>query len=224
MRDVPEAPDLLTATQVGRRLGVDASTIYRMAADGRLPAVKVGRQWRFHTAAIDQMLRPRIAAVGPTPETRWLDPTKAQATLGVVADLLGVTMVVTDMTGTPVTDLVNPCPWLQERRHDPRIVEACTREWRALADDLAFEPAFRPGVFGFDCARSYVRQGSRLVGMVLAGGVAPATVAVPVDDGLYHLDEAARSRVLVTLPKVAAALSRAGGSDVPSPATSTGLE
>jgi len=42
--------------------------------------------------------------------------------------------------------------------------------------------------------------------MVLAGGV-----AAPGDDNeeLYHLDEAQRSRVLLALPKVAAALSRA---------------
>ena len=222
-QEPPTVPDLLTATQVGQRLGVDASTIYRMAADGRLPAVKVGRQWRFHAGVVDALLGPASSDPDPSGRGRGVDPAQAQATIAVVADLLGVMMVVTDMAGTPVTEVMNPCPWLAVRRSDPRIVEACTREWRALADDLAFEPRFRPGVFGFACARSYIRRGSQLVGMVLAGGVADAA-AETADDGLYHLDDAARARVLTTLPKVAAALSRAGAAASPDPATSTGQE
>jgi excisionase family DNA binding protein len=35
---------MLTAQQVQDLLDVDASTIYRMAGDGRLPAVRIGRQ------------------------------------------------------------------------------------------------------------------------------------------------------------------------------------
>ncbi|RMD52615.1 MAG: DNA-binding protein, partial [Candidatus Thermofonsia bacterium] len=39
--------ELLTAREVQEMLNVDRSTVYRMAEDGRLPAVKVGKQWRF---------------------------------------------------------------------------------------------------------------------------------------------------------------------------------
>ena len=35
---------LLTTQQLQELIRVDRSTIYRMAEDGRLPAVKVGRQ------------------------------------------------------------------------------------------------------------------------------------------------------------------------------------
>ena len=45
-----------------RLLGVDRSTVYRMAEDGRLPAVKVGRQWRFPADRIEAVLR-----VAPAP-------------------------------------------------------------------------------------------------------------------------------------------------------------
>lgn len=39
MQDQREAQvSLLTADEVGRRLGVDVSTVYRMAGDGRLSA------------------------------------------------------------------------------------------------------------------------------------------------------------------------------------------
>ena len=37
----------LTTQDVQELLHVDKSTVYRMAEDGRLPGVKVGRQWRF---------------------------------------------------------------------------------------------------------------------------------------------------------------------------------
>jgi excisionase family DNA binding protein len=193
-----EPQRLLTATEVGRSLGVDASTVYRMAADGRLPGVKVGRQWRFHAAGIDDLL-------GRPEPTTGLDAA-AEQTLAVVAELLGVAMVVTDMSGRPVTDVVNPCPWLAARLDDPYVLAACTREWAAMADELNLEPTFHTGVLGFQCARSYLRHGSSLVGMVLAGGVAPDRH--DAGDGLYHLDEAALRQVLAVLPRVAATLSR----------------
>jgi excisionase family DNA binding protein len=204
-QETQERHRLLTATEVGRSLGVDASTVYRMAADGRLPGVKVGRQWRFHAAGIDDLL-------GRPEPTADLDAVAAEGTLTVVADLLGVAMVVTDMSGRPLTGVVNPCPWLAARLADPYVLAACTREWAAMADELNLEPTFRTGVLGFECARSYLRHGASLVGMVLAGGVA----AEPhdADDGLYHLDEAARQRVLAVLPRVAATLSRPSGASV----------
>jgi excisionase family DNA binding protein len=37
----------LSVEEVAQRLGVTSSTIYRLARDGSLPAVKVGIQWRF---------------------------------------------------------------------------------------------------------------------------------------------------------------------------------
>ena len=39
--------DLLTTSQVQDRLQVDRTTIYRMIDAGHLPAIRVGKQWRF---------------------------------------------------------------------------------------------------------------------------------------------------------------------------------
>ncbi|MCU0281738.1 MAG: helix-turn-helix domain-containing protein, partial [Acidimicrobiia bacterium] len=50
---------LLTTQDVLRLMKVDRSTVYRMAEDGRLPAVKVGRQWRFPEDQIHDLLRCR---------------------------------------------------------------------------------------------------------------------------------------------------------------------
>jgi len=215
---------LLTAKQVQDLLHVDRSTVYRMADDGRLPAVKIGRQWRFPAAAIDTLLGGLDAAGGIEPSTGRGEPVlrstlsgpalpsalngqRAVPVIELAADLLGVMMVVTDMDGCPLTPVVNPCRWFAARQGDPFLVEACAVEWRQFADEVDLGPRFRTGRLGFDCARSFVRVGTSLVAMVLAGGIAP--LGEPADPDLYHLDDAQRQRVLGALPRVAAALSSA---------------
>jgi excisionase family DNA binding protein len=47
---------LLTASQVARYLNVDRFTVYRLVAQGKLPAFKVGNQWRFKIKMIDAWL------------------------------------------------------------------------------------------------------------------------------------------------------------------------
>lgn len=198
---------LLTAEQVGGALGIDVSTVYRMATDGRLRAVKVGRQWRFPAGAVQDLVSPRDVGPGSSqPDDPTLDLVAAHAAVTVAADLLGVMMVVTDMAGQPLTDVTNPCARFVEHADDPDLVQACATEWRTLASELDFAPRFRLGVLDFECARSFIRAGDRLVGMVLAGGVAPEGT---VHEDLYTLDGPARAAVLGALPRVAAALSSA---------------
>lgn len=192
---------LLTARQVQDLLDIDKSTVYRMAGDGRLPAVKVGRQWRFPADEIE-----RILHLGPpAPADHEIDSGTAQAVVDLAARAAGVMMVVCDTDGVPLTEVANPCPRFEELSKRPESVTACVAEWRRLADDLDFAPRFAEGVFGFECARTFVRSGNRLVGVVLAGGIAPDGGP---SDGLYRLDEAGRRRVLEILQSVGALLSR----------------
>ena len=207
---------LLTARQVQTMFGVDRSTVYRMAEDGRLPALKIGRQWRFRPEEIERLLsaNPGTALVNDPAGALVNDPAAAlpalpasvSAVVEVAADLLGVMMIAADMQGRPLTGVANPSPWFEARAEDPTSVADCVADWKVLADEPDFEPQFHTGALGFQCARAYIRSGTSLVGMVLAGGVAP-----PGNDSpdLYHLDAVQRSRVLAALPKVAAALSRA---------------
>jgi excisionase family DNA binding protein len=195
---------LLTARQVQTMFGVDRSTVYRMAEDGRLPALKIGRQWRFRPEEIERLLvaSPGAALLNDAPPAL---PASASAVVEVAADLLGVMMVAADMYGRPLTGVANPSRWFAARADDPASLADCVAEWKALADEPDFEPQFLTGQLGFQCARAYIRSGTSLVGMVLAGGVAPPGTD---SDELYHLDATQRSRVLAALPKVAAALSR----------------
>lgn len=47
---------MMTVKDVARYLRVHHITVYRMVHDGRLPAVRVGRVWRFHRHQIDRWL------------------------------------------------------------------------------------------------------------------------------------------------------------------------
>lgn len=193
--------NLLTARQVQEMLDVDRSTVYRMAGDGRLPAVRIGKQWRFPATEIERMFDGVFEA--PEFDDGIIDCEAAEAVLDLAAPLLGVMMVVTDLSGIPLTKIVNPTPWMSERLDEPETLTSCLDEWHELAADLDLAPRFVEGGLGFECARSFIRHGAELVGMVLAGGVTTEDRS-----DLYRLDEKSRGRVLSTLPRVGALLSR----------------
>lgn len=217
------ADTLLTAQQVQECLDIDTSTIYRMAGDGRLPAVRIGRQWRFPRFAIEALLSPgrhddvrADATVLRSPlETHEVAvlltsaPTIVAA-LEVVAPILGVSLVVTDLAGRPLTAVINPAPAIAARLDDEAFLAACGAEWRTLAADTDLTTRLERSAFGFVCARSFVRHGSSLVAMVLAGGIAPGDDA---DDDLFHLDIEQRSTVIEALPRIASLVSRISGGD-----------
>ena len=48
---------VLTIGDLARYLKISKSTLYKLAQNGALPGVKVGRHWRFHKEAVDEWLR-----------------------------------------------------------------------------------------------------------------------------------------------------------------------
>jgi len=63
---------LLTVKELAAYLNLNERTVLKLAAEGPLPAVKVGNQWRFRKAMIDTWLDDQMLGVMP----RYLDAPK----------------------------------------------------------------------------------------------------------------------------------------------------
>ena len=51
-----EERDLLTADEVARYLDLRATTIYQWCREGRLPALKLGKEWRIRRSTLEMFL------------------------------------------------------------------------------------------------------------------------------------------------------------------------
>ena len=179
--------DMLTAKEMQTLLQVDRSTIYRMAESGRLPAIKVGKQWRFPVDQVESWLHFQIAPNGHSssmtisPQSDETNGTlKAILPLECVqliqdtfADLLGVMLVVTDMEGTPITTPSHTCGLFDVISQEPQALERCIKSWHDLATTIDLQPQFSSSHLGLLCTRAMIRVGDELKGMVVAGCVAP---------------------------------------------------
>lgn len=176
---------LLTTHQVQDLLKVDRTTIYRMVEAGRLPAIRVGKQWRFapeeverwlHERSILAVREPRSAARDDraSDELRALLPLECvQMIQDTFAEALDVMMVTTDMAGRPITQVSHPCGFFTALMQDANAIAHCINTWQQLAAAPAIEPRLSPSEMGLLCARGLIRVGSELKGMVVVGGIAP---------------------------------------------------
>ena len=174
-------PEMLTAKDMQELLQVDRSTIYRMAEAGRLPAIKVGKQWRFPAESVESWLRSQRggALISPQPNVAGNDMASLlpldciQLIQDAFAEVLGVTLIVSDMEGRPITEASNPGPiyrlFAQNGNHYP----VCQEKWKELGQVPAMEPRFLPTMGDLLCARALVRLGNELKAMVIVFGVAP---------------------------------------------------
>src|SRR5438128_1414220 len=62
MASPPSSPTLNTVEEVAQALRLQPETVRQMAREGRLPAHKVGKVWRFHPAEIQSWLRTSVEA------------------------------------------------------------------------------------------------------------------------------------------------------------------
>jgi excisionase family DNA binding protein len=183
--------DMFTAKEMQNLLQVDRSTIYRMAEAGQLPAIKVGKQWRFPAEQVDTWLeakttsysrssstaspfRPQFVEEAESNDLKTLLPIDCvQLMQDSYADLLGVMLVVTDMKGNPLTQASNPCGLFTAVNEVPGALQKCIQSWHTLATDMQLEPHFNRSHLGLLCARGMIRVGTELKGMVVAGCIAP---------------------------------------------------
>lgn len=239
--------EMLTAKDVQEMLQVDRSTVYRMAEAGRIPALKVGKQWRFPAEQIDNWYQSQIGvlpsagmtahrgsgtAVAQAPSILDNEPITLADLLPLecvqniqdpFADLLGVMLVITDMEGNPITQPSAPCGLFQAISQQPDAVQRCIQSWHDLATVIDLNPKFSVSHLGLLCARSMIRVGTELKGMVIAGCITPKhwpptseeveTMAsefgvsvsdlLPHLDDVYTLDETEQAQVLAYLPRIA---------------------
>jgi excisionase family DNA binding protein len=179
--------EMLTAKDIQDMLQVDRSTIYRMAENGRIPAVKVGKQWRFSSDAIDTWLKAQSASPVSAPQARpivdvvpdddfasLLPIECVQLIQDTFADTLGVMIVITDMEGNPITDVSHTCGLFDVINEAPDAVQKCIESWHTLASTIDLEPKYMVSHLELLCARGFIRVGSELKGMVVVGGIAPS--------------------------------------------------
>lgn len=53
-KSLPDA--IMTIDELTKYLKISRSALYNLAQEGKPPAQKVGRHWRFHRAAVDRWL------------------------------------------------------------------------------------------------------------------------------------------------------------------------
>ncbi|HEX9780107.1 MAG TPA: helix-turn-helix domain-containing protein [bacterium] len=52
--------DIMTLREVASYLGLHVMTVYKLTREGRVPAAKIGGQWRFKRDVLDQWLESQM--------------------------------------------------------------------------------------------------------------------------------------------------------------------
>ena len=61
---IPPEHEILTLEEVARFLRLKPQTIYKWAQERRIPAVKLGKEWRFRKSILDRWLDQKIVGEG----------------------------------------------------------------------------------------------------------------------------------------------------------------
>jgi len=70
----PNSSLILTIDEVAELLKIPVSSVYRLAQDGKIPAQKVGKHWRFHQQTlVDWVASGRMVAKEAKPDITKLD-------------------------------------------------------------------------------------------------------------------------------------------------------
>ena len=159
----------LTTEEVLDYLQVNLRTVYRLIKAGKIPAVRVGRQWRFRKRDIDAWLesqRPRATRGAATTPAR---PTAPAASAGrprvlVVDDEAPLAEFMRELLGgwgIEATAITNPRKALQAFRAD------------AHAYDLVITDLAMPGSTGFGLARELLAVRPGLPVILYTGHIDP---------------------------------------------------
>ena len=189
----------LTTEEVLDYLQVNLRTIYRLIKAGRIPAVRVGRQWRFRKRDIDVWLESSRPARGSGDEPKAIGGDRPRILVvddeQAVRDLLAKTLTLADYD----VDAVGDGPAALERL-------------RAATYDLLITDLKMPGMDGLSVIREARRLASDLPVIVITGYSTEASAIEAINLGVAgYLTKPFR------LPRILAAAARALGEPVPAP-------
>jgi excisionase family DNA binding protein len=185
----------LTTEEVLDYLQVNLRTVYRLIKAGKIPAVRVGRQWRFRKKDIDRWLDSRAAGAGKQanherPRVLIVDDEQA------VRDLVSKTLSMADYEVETADD-------------GPSAVERLrTTDYDLLITDLKM-----PGMDGLSVIREARRKSHELPIIIITGFSTEASAIEAINLGVSgYLTKPFR------LPRIVSAAARALGEPVPAEA------
>ena len=167
-----------TTRELTDLLQIDRTTIYRMADAGRIPAVKVGNQWRFPREEVRRWLghasQAAPASPAPQPTSRPAFALESvQPLQDVMADALGVMLLIVDLNGQPLTRPSHPCGLYAALDAHPSAQIRCLEMWARLGQAPGLQPVWVESHAGPLLTRALIRVGSNLAALLIAGGIAP---------------------------------------------------
>ena len=188
----------LTTDEVLDYLQVNLRTVYRLIKAGKIPAVRVGRQWRFRKRDIDAWLDSSRPASRGTAGADAAERSERPRILVVddeqaVRDLLAKTLTMADYDVDTAPD-------------GPSALERL----RAVEYDLLITDLKMPGMDGLSVIREARRQTSDLPVIIITGYSTEASAIEAINLGVSgYLTKPFR------LPRILAATARALGEPVP---------
>jgi excisionase family DNA binding protein len=158
-RNLPTDEVFLTTEEVLEYLQVNLRTVYRLIKAGKIPAVRVGRQWRFRKRDIDAWLdTQRTHAGGGTPAPAITPARHGRARILVVDD------------EASIRDLLSKTLALAEYEVDTAAdASSALDRVRGTAYDLLIADLKMPGMDGLTLIRQVKRMRAELPVIIITG-------------------------------------------------------
>src|SRR5215472_1301861 len=192
----------LTTEEVLEYLQVNLRTVYRLIKAGKIPAVRVGRQWRFRKRDIDAWLDSQR---GPRNTTRPAAPAPAAAARPAPGSSRPRVLVVDDEAS--IRDLLSKTLALAE--YDVDVApdgRAALERMRLYPYDLLIADLKMPGIDGLTVIREAKRYKADLPVIIITGFSTESSAIEAVNLGVAgYLTKPFR------VPQVLAAAARALG-------------
>ena len=155
--NLPTDEVFLTTDEVLGYLQVNLRTVYRLIKAGKIPAVRVGRQWRFRKRDIDAWLESqRAQSAGPAPATASARHGRARVLVvddeASIRDLLSKTLALADYEVDTAAD-----------------ASSALDRVRAVSYDLLIADLKMPGMDGMTLVRQAKRVRSELPVIIITG-------------------------------------------------------